>query len=166
MHNWALHFHGVEFHEENHLTKKGGVWVVVHGRALDVSNFLSQHLDDEVDILSFAGKDASAVFDLIHPCDFIGKCAPDAVIGTIWTVGGSGSAPAATVSAVAQVGAAAGLGGRSKEYAPANKNQTDRMDRFGKVGIPVIGPFSYVVLACMKKIILTNFWADEHRVDE
>ena len=119
-----------------------------------MSNFLSQHFDDEIDILTFAGKDASAVSDLIHPSDFFGKYAPDAVIGTIGTGGGSGSAPASHVSAVAQVAAAGGAGGRSKEYAQAN-----RIDRYGKVGIPVIGPFSHMVLA-------HHFWADEHRVDE
>ena len=80
------------------------------------------------------------------------KYAPDAVIGTLGTNGGSGSAPAFSVSAVAQV-AAAGGAKRSKEYAQANKNRTDRMDGYGKVGIPVIGPFSYMVLAFMKDII-------------
>ena len=66
------------------------VWVAVHGRVLDVSNFLSQHRDDEVDILSVAGKDAY---------------------------------------------------------------RTDGMDRYRKVGIPVIGRLSYTVLAFMEEII-------------
>ena len=34
LHKWAFHLHGVQFHEENHLTENGDVWVVVHGRAL------------------------------------------------------------------------------------------------------------------------------------
>ena len=61
--------------------------------------------------------------------------------------------PAFNVSAVSQVAAAGGAGGKSKEHAQANKNGTDRMDGYGKVGMPVIGPFSYMVLAFMKGII-------------
>ena len=86
--------HSVEFHEENHLTKKGDVWVAVHGRALNVSNFLSQHRDDEVDVLPDAGKDAY---------------------------------------------------------------RTDRTDRYRKVGIPVIGRLSCMVLAFMREIIPAMF---------
>ena len=48
---------------------KGDVWVVAHGRVPNVLNFLSQHPGGELDILIFAGKDASAVFDLIYPSD-------------------------------------------------------------------------------------------------
>ena len=64
------------------------------GRDLNVSNFLSQHPGGELDIFTFTGKDASAVSDLIQPSDVIGKYAPDAVIGTFGTGGGSCSAPA------------------------------------------------------------------------
>ena len=70
----------------------------------------------------------------------------------VGTSGGSGSAPASS-SAVAQVAAAGGAGGKLKEHAQANKNRNDRVDRYGKVGMPVIGPFSYMVLAFMKGII-------------
>ena len=41
-------------------------------------------------------------------------------------------------------------GGRRSTLRPT---RTDRMDGHGKVGIPVIGPFSYMVLAFMKDII-------------
>ena len=46
-------------------------------------------------------------------------------------------------------------GGRRSTLRPT---RTDRMDGYGKVGIPVIGLFSYMVLAFMKEIIsvLTN----------
>merc|ERR1719284_353827 len=138
-------------------TKKGDVWVVLHGRVLNVSNFLSQHPGGELAILTFAGKDASAEFDMIHPPDVIEKYAPDAVIGTLGTGGESGSVPAASVSAVKQVATSGVAGGRSKDYAKANKNRTDRMDGYGKVSIPVIGPFIYMVLAFMKEIIFTIF---------
>ena len=115
-----------------------------------MSNFLSQHPDGELDILSFAGKDASAEFDMFHPRDFIGKYAPDAVIGTTWTSGGSGSAHASHVSTVAQVASSGVAGRRSKDCEKVNKNRRDRLDGYRKVSIPVIEPFIHMVSAFMK----------------
>merc|ERR1719210_2178685 len=56
-------------------------WVILHGRVLNVTSFLSQHPGGELAILTFAGKDATAEFDMIHPPDVVGKYAPDAIIG-------------------------------------------------------------------------------------
>ena len=42
--------------------KKGDVWVVLNGRVLNVSNFLSRHLGGELAILTPAGKDATAEY--------------------------------------------------------------------------------------------------------
>ena len=39
--------------------KKGAVWVVLNGRILNVTNFLSLHPGGELAILTFAGKDCS-----------------------------------------------------------------------------------------------------------
>merc|ERR1719210_177533 len=64
-------------------TKKDDCWVVLHDRVLNVTNFLSQHPGGELAILTFAGKDATAEFDMIHPPDVISKYAPDAVIGVL-----------------------------------------------------------------------------------
>ena len=61
-------------------TKKGDVWVVLHGRVLNVSNFFSQHPGSELAILTFAGKDATAEFDMIHPPDVVEKYVPDAEV--------------------------------------------------------------------------------------
>ena len=63
--------------------KKGDLWVVLNGRVLNVSKFLSQHPGDELAILTFAGKDATAEFDMIHPPDVVEKYAPDAIIGVV-----------------------------------------------------------------------------------
>ena len=60
-------------------TKKGDVWVVLHGRVLNVSNFFSQHPGSELAILTFACKDATAEFDMIHP-DVVEKYVPDSVL--------------------------------------------------------------------------------------
>merc|ERR1740138_1148628 len=63
-----------------HVTK-GDCWVVVAGQVLNVTNFLSQHPGGELAILTFAGKDATEEFNMIHPPDVIPKYAPDAIIG-------------------------------------------------------------------------------------
>ena len=52
------------------------VWVVLHGRVFNVPNFLSQRPGGESAILTPAGKDATAQFDMIHPPDVVKKCAP------------------------------------------------------------------------------------------
>merc|ERR1711862_322683 len=70
-------------------TSKTDCWVVLHNRVLNVTNFLKDHPGGELAILTFAGKDASSEFDMIHPPDVIEKYAPDAVIGM---VGGAGDA--------------------------------------------------------------------------
>ena len=92
---------------------------------LNVSNFLSQHPGGELAILTFAGKDASAEFDMIQPPDVNEKHAPDAVIGAIGTGGESASVPAAGVSAAVPVAASCGGGPRVKDYAKANKSRND-----------------------------------------
>merc|ERR1719393_492705 len=63
--------------------KKGDCWVVVSGEVLNVNNFLSQHPGGELAILTFAGKDATEEFNMIHPPDVIPKYAPDAIIGNV-----------------------------------------------------------------------------------
>jgi len=131
--------------------------VVLHGRVLNVSDFLSQHPGGELAILTFAGKDATAEFDMIHPPDVIEKYAPDAVIGLLGTGDATGASPIGDAPAAAQV-AVAGVGGaRTKDYAKANKNRSARMDGYGKVSIPIIGPFIYMVIGFMKEIIFTIF---------
>merc|ERR1712099_218680 len=69
-------------------TTKTDCWVVVSGQVLDVTKFLGEHPGGELAILTFAGKDATEEFNMIHPPDVIGKYAPDAVIGTLGGGGG------------------------------------------------------------------------------
>merc|ERR1719145_30423 len=71
-------------------TTKTDCWVVLSGNVLNVTNFLSQHPGGELAILTFAGKDATAEFDMIHPPDVVGKYAPDAIIGKLGEGGGGG----------------------------------------------------------------------------
>ena len=55
--------------------KKGDVWVFLNGRVLNVSSVLSRHTGGELatSTLTFAGKDATAEFDMIHPPDVVEK---------------------------------------------------------------------------------------------
>merc|ERR1719399_547749 len=76
-------------------------WVVVNGDVLDVTSFLPDHPGGVLAIVTFAGKDASEEFNMIHPPDVISKYAPDAVIGKLGT-----GAPAAAAAAPAAGGAA------------------------------------------------------------
>merc|ERR1719490_673056 len=69
-------------------TTKEDCWVVLNNRVLNVTSFLSQHPGGELAILTFAGKDATAEFDMIHPPDVIEKYAPEAVIGALGEAGG------------------------------------------------------------------------------
>merc|ERR1711933_446885 len=64
-------------------TSKTDCWVVVSGQVLNVTKFLGEHPGGELAILTFAGKDATEEFSMIHPPDVIGKYAPDAVIGAL-----------------------------------------------------------------------------------
>jgi cytochrome b involved in lipid metabolism len=47
-------------------------WVVVAGDVLNVTSFLKEHPGGELAIMTFAGKDATHEFNMIHPPDVIG----------------------------------------------------------------------------------------------
>lgn len=51
-------------------------WVIVHGRAYDVTDFLPEHPGGQKIILKYAGKDATKEFDPIHPPDTLEKYLP------------------------------------------------------------------------------------------
>eukprot|EP00429_Kryptoperidinium_foliaceum_P092320 CAMPEP_0176200698 /NCGR_PEP_ID=MMETSP0121_2-20121125/9192_1 /TAXON_ID=160619 /ORGANISM="Kryptoperidinium foliaceum, Strain CCMP 1326" /LENGTH=453 /DNA_ID=CAMNT_0017539567 /DNA_START=13 /DNA_END=1374 /DNA_ORIENTATION=- len=80
---------------------KADCWVVVAGQVLDVTRFLGEHPGGELAILTFAGKDATEEFNMIHPPDVISKYAPDAIIGMIGTAAGAAAAGGAGAGAKA-----------------------------------------------------------------
>merc|ERR1712066_1210287 len=82
-------------------TTKTDCWVVVSDQVLDVTKFLGEHPGGELAILTFAGKDATEEFDMIHPPDVIGKYAPDAVIGMVGTAAQAAPAGKAVAAAPA-----------------------------------------------------------------
>jgi len=77
-----------------HTTEKD-CWVVLDGKVLDVTKFLPDHPGGVLAILTFAGKDATEEFNMIHPPDVVEKYAPEAIIGQIGTPPAAGSQPAA-----------------------------------------------------------------------
>ncbi|KAF2500662.1 hypothetical protein BU16DRAFT_502639 [Lophium mytilinum] len=48
-------------------------WVIIHGRAYDVTEFLPEHPGGPKIILKYAGKDATEEFEPIHPPDTLDK---------------------------------------------------------------------------------------------
>ncbi|MDI1485940.1 MAG: Cytochrome b2, mitochondrial precursor [Ramalina farinacea] len=48
-------------------------WVIIHGRAYDVTEFKAEHPGGSKIIMKFAGKDATETYDPIHPPDTLDK---------------------------------------------------------------------------------------------
>jgi len=61
---------GKEVGEHN---SRESCWVIVHGKAYDVTEFLPEHPGGPKIILKYAGKDATDEFDPIHPPDTLDK---------------------------------------------------------------------------------------------
>eukprot|EP00004_Rigifila_ramosa_P016135 TRINITY_DN37_c0_g1_i2.p1 TRINITY_DN37_c0_g1~~TRINITY_DN37_c0_g1_i2.p1 ORF type:complete len:651 (-),score=171.07 TRINITY_DN37_c0_g1_i2:31-1908(-) len=58
-------------------------WVIVNGKVLDVTSFLKDHPGGKKAILLFAGKDASAEFNMLHKPDVVQKYAPQSILGDL-----------------------------------------------------------------------------------
>merc|ERR1719487_3032553 len=81
---------------------KSSCWVILDDKVLDVTEFLKDHPGGELAILTFAGKDATEEFNMIHPPDVIDKYLPkDKVLGMVGAAGASPDAPAASGGAEA-----------------------------------------------------------------
>ncbi|KAH7024170.1 FMN-dependent dehydrogenase-domain-containing protein [Ilyonectria destructans] len=48
-------------------------WIIIHGKAYDLTNFIPDHPGGREAILRHAGKDATAVYEPIHPPDTLDK---------------------------------------------------------------------------------------------
>jgi L-lactate dehydrogenase (cytochrome) len=48
-------------------------WVIIHGNAYDVTDFLPNHPGGQAIILKYAGKDATEEFQIVHPPDTLDK---------------------------------------------------------------------------------------------
>jgi len=143
---------GITMAEVAKHTTKNDCWVVVSGQVLDVTSFLSEHPGGELAILTFAGKDATEEFNMIHPPDVIPKYAPNAIIGMV----GTGAPAAAAVSASAPPAQSAGSHGKVRNYEMKASNRNKRMQGEGKIG-GWLGAICYMVLGFMTEIIFTIF---------
>lgn len=56
---------------EDHDNLDDGVWVVINGKVYDLTDFLNMHPGGSSIILKYAGKDASFLFNKIHPTGVI-----------------------------------------------------------------------------------------------
>ncbi|KAG5365911.1 Cytochrome b2 [Yarrowia sp. B02] len=52
---------------------KDSCWVILHGKAYDLTEFLPEHPGGQAIILKYAGRDATKAFDPIHPKDVVDK---------------------------------------------------------------------------------------------
>jgi cytochrome b involved in lipid metabolism len=58
-------------------------WVIIDGVVYDVTSFLPDHPGGKKAIVTFAGRDATEEFDMLHDRKVITKYAPQARIGVI-----------------------------------------------------------------------------------
>jgi predicted heme/steroid binding protein/uncharacterized membrane protein len=128
---------------------KADCWVVVNGEVLDVTNFLASHPGGELAIVTFAGKDATEEFNMIHPPDVIPKYAPDAIIGVL----GEGTAPAAAEGGSSAAGGTKKKKGSYKKY---EENKKKRLEGEGKIG-GCLGAVVYMAMGFLKETLLTIF---------
>merc|ERR1719313_1996130 len=136
---------------------KADCWVVLHGRVLDVTDFLKDHPGGELAIITFAGKDATAEFDMIHPPDVIEKYLdPSATKGV---VGGSAAAAAAAGGGgAAASGAGTGKVGKGKDDAKIwGKYPHETHATSAPLIITMVTAIYLMVMSFLKEICFTIF---------
>ncbi|KAI8978081.1 FMN-dependent dehydrogenase-domain-containing protein [Pilobolus umbonatus] len=63
---------------------KDDVWLIIHGKVYDLTQFLPDHPGGQKIIMRYAGKDATKAFDPIHPLDIIQRfLAPEVCKGQV-----------------------------------------------------------------------------------
>jgi len=133
-------------------TTKEDCWVVLNGQVLDVTSFLGSHPGGELAILTFAGKDASEEFNMIHPPDVIGKYAAECVKGPLGSGGAAptgaaavAAAPVASAAAPAKTGSKIDLGNQ-QAWGKLNKGTNNwRVEGYDEnPGVFIINVKSYI----------------------
>lgn len=69
--------------EVNKHNQKADCWIVVHGKVINVTHFINDHPGGALSILTYAGKDATTEFDMVHPAGALDKYASGMVIGLL-----------------------------------------------------------------------------------
>jgi hypothetical protein len=103
---------GITVEEVAKHNNKESCWVILRDEVLDVTKFLKDHPGGELAILTFAGKDATEEFDMIHPPDVIDKYLDPAM--RLGPVGVAGAAAACGEAAPAAAAAKSTSGGGKK----------------------------------------------------
>merc|ERR1711988_883922 len=125
---------------------KSSCWVILHDRVLDVTDFLKDHPGGELAILTFAGKDATEEFDMIHPPDVIEKYLPaSSVLGMVGAAGASPNAAAASGGADAPL-----LNKKKKVREPKTHEGEGQLG-----GYP--GACQYCLVSVLREIFATIF---------
>ncbi len=65
-----------------HTTDKD-CWVAIQGKVYDVTDFLPDHPGGKKAILMYAGKDATAEFEMLHKPDIINKYGQNMLVGAL-----------------------------------------------------------------------------------
>jgi predicted heme/steroid binding protein len=63
--------------------KEMDIWIVVHGKVYDVTNFLDKHPGGKKPLLKVAGLDASKQFDAFHNKGILEKFGPQLYVGDV-----------------------------------------------------------------------------------
>ncbi|KAI9257560.1 FMN-dependent dehydrogenase-domain-containing protein [Helicostylum pulchrum] len=64
--------------------QKSDIWVIIHGKVYDLTQFLPDHPGGQKIIMKYAGKDATKAFEPIHPPDIVERfLAPEVCMGSI-----------------------------------------------------------------------------------
>lgn len=117
---------------------KSDCWVVVHGKAYDVTHFLNEHPGGSAIILKYAGKDATKAFDPIHPGDTLVKYLPQkfhlGAVDMLKRTLAKNSYPSQTSNANIEVGNSGMLDRNSGNIVDEYDVEYDEQD--GKTAIP------------------------------
>jgi hypothetical protein len=134
-------------------------WVVLHDRVLDVTDFLKDHPGGVLAIITFAGKDATAEFDMIHPPDVIEKYLdPAATKGVL--AGSAAAAAAAAGGGAAGGGGAPGKVGKGKDDAKIwGKYPHETHATSAPLIITMVTAIYLMVMSFLKEICFTIFSA-------
>ena len=63
--------------------KEGDCWVIIDGGVYELNDFLPDHPGGRKAILTFAGRDATEEFDMLHDRKVLSKYVPKAKIGVV-----------------------------------------------------------------------------------
>ncbi len=63
--------------------KDSDCWVIIDGSVYDLTSFLPDHPGGSKAIMTFAGRDATEEFDMLHDRKVINKYVPKAKVGVV-----------------------------------------------------------------------------------